>query len=538
MGFLGALSAFSAAPRLANGCATPRALACAKRRQREQAHGHSCYVDTRTTAQAKPVRRKCDGDCWLCSLEPGDKLLLQLREVRAQGRMPDAKRLALYEKELGRDKRPEVKTVTPELVRNHLAYHGHAAPTVNRNVLLRKLDGLRLTEKDRALLLLIGRARRVTAEQIAQTFHSQSGRTEKQMRWAAQRQLRKLERWDLITRVPDILCRPEQVTGKRANVYILAKGGQLLLGPDCALSKPEDIKWQHKHDLALTDVLLKLHEGDTAVIGNHEVEVGLRLANCWTARPLDMAVRYRSHVVGETHYSAVDTFIRPDGFAALSVSSDSDSVLSSFLLPLFIELDTGSQEATVVGQQIANYVQLAVSGAVGKRFPDLAVDGYSPPMVMVFDRAQNRWLSIGSRFRQLRAAVAAEFKRRGYKLDKLPGLFLVERPAFLTEGIHTPAWDMRAPEQQEDERRALVLELLAASRALVEANRLQADDVLSLDLQAVPRAVGVSAKIENAKERALSDAETERHEQALVQLREQMADDEQRRQAALGKDEL
>ena len=97
---------------------------------------------------------------------------------------------------------------------------------------------------------------------------------------------------------------------------------------------------------------------------------------------------------------------------------------------------------------------------------------------------------------------------------------------------------MRAPEQQEDERRALILELLASSRALVEANRLQADDVLTLDLQAVPRKVGVTAKVENAKERALSDAERERHDQELEQLRERMAADEQRRQAALGEVEL
>ena len=360
-------------------------------------------MDSQLTAQAKPVTRKRDGGCWLCSLEPGDKLLRQLYDIHSQRGLSAAQRLELYTKELGRDKRPEVTIVSPELVRNHIAYHKHEAPTPNKQVLSRQFDDLQLPAKDRALLLLIGRARRVTSEQVGRVFHNRPGRTEQQVRRAAQLQLRKLERDNLMSRVPYVARAPKQPDDKRVNrhsVYILAKGGQLLLGPDCALSKPEDIKWQHRHDLSLTDVLLKLHEGDTAVIGTQEVKVGLQLANCWTARPLDMAVRYRSHIANETHYAAVDTFIRPDGFAALSVSSDSDSVLSSFLLPLFIELDTGSQEPTVVGQQIANYVQLAVSGAVGKRFPDLAVDGYSPPMVMVFDRAENRWLSIASRRRQ------------------------------------------------------------------------------------------------------------------------------------------
>ena len=65
--------------------------------------------------------------------------------------------------------------------------------------------------------------------------------------------------------------------------------------------------------------------------------------------------------------------------------------LPSCQLPFFYEYDRGSKNTTDVARQLLSYHLLALSRKALERFPDLNVEGYAIPTLMVFsDRSRLR----------------------------------------------------------------------------------------------------------------------------------------------------
>ena len=170
--------------------------------------------------------------------------------------------------------------------------------------------------------------------------------------------------------------------------------------------------------------------------------------------------------------------MRPDGFASISLERsgfDEDS-LPSTQLPFFYEFDNESKQPHVVAEQMLNYHHLALSGEAGRRFPDLAIEGYAVPMIMVF-RGQGRVGEIGKSFRR-------RARKEGYRQGGVP-IFMVSETEWmedpLAEGILHLAWDEAA------EPLSLLDALLRSSVRLLDARVLTSSQVLTLDATPSPR---------------------------------------------------
>ena len=170
--------------------------------------------------------------------------------------------------------------------------------------------------------------------------------------------------------------------------------------------------------------------------------------------------------------------MRPDGFASISLerSGLDEGSLPSTQLPFFYEFDNESKQAHVVAEQMLNYHHLALSGEAGRRFPDLAVEGYAVPMVMVF-RGRGRVEEVGRSFRR-------RAHREGYRQGGVP-IFMVSEPTWmddpLAEGILHLAWD------ETLDSLSLLDALLRSSVRLLETRALTAPQVLALDSTPSPR---------------------------------------------------
>jgi hypothetical protein len=123
-----------------------------------------------------------------------------------------------------------------------------------------------------------------------------------------------------------------------------------------------------------------------------------------------------------------------------------------------------------------NYHHLALSGAAGRRFPDLALEGYAIPMVMVF-RGRGRVEEIGRSFRR-------RAHKEGYRRGGVP-IFMVSDTDWendpLADGILHLAWD------EAMEPLSLIDALLRSSARLLEARSLTSSQILELDLTPSPR---------------------------------------------------
>lgn len=75
--------------------------------------------------------------------------------------------------------------------------------------------------------------------------------------------------------------------------------------------------------------------------------------------------------------------MRPDGLAAIDLPHAPGGPPAT-QLPFFIEFDRGGRKLPEVRKQLLAYHRMAISGAAGRRFPQLAVEGYAVPVLMVF----------------------------------------------------------------------------------------------------------------------------------------------------------
>lgn len=222
----------------------------------------------------------------------------------------------------------------------------------------------------------------------------------------------------------------------------------------------------------------------------------------------------------------IDREVMPDGFITLALarSGYGDGALPSCQLPFFVEYDHGSRTYGEVVDQLFTYDRLARSRAAGRRFPDLDVDGYAVPVVMVFsdrrrvDRARQRFLAHADAKRQ-----------RG----RAP-IFLVAEEDWLADpfadAIVHHAWDERG------RGHGLLEVLLQASRRLIDRRAVLSQQVLTLDLtgaKPTPSGSYSPAEVQRQQERRRQEAE-ERRKEAERQMQRMLTHGTRAQQADAG----
>jgi hypothetical protein len=164
--------------------------------------------------------------------------------------------------------------------------------------------------------------------------------------------------------------------------------------------------------------------------------------------------------------------IIPDGFATLTVNSNSIQTQ----LPFFYEWDSGSKPAEETVEQMVNYVGFALSGAVGKRFPQLDAPQYLPPVVWV--------TSTPTRAYRLQKDAQAALAR--YGKESIPLMVITDARTLSAGGWEKDAWRVIHPSNVEGNLAEL---LLAGSKRWVDRGGLHPKVPLQVDLEAArPRA--------------------------------------------------
>jgi hypothetical protein len=239
-------------------------------------------------------------------------------------------------------------------------------------------------------------------------------------------------------------------------------------------------------------------------------------------QPVPASLEYRNWFAGGKHLTlgfhdpsrASAREIKPDGFFTLSLarSGYGEAALPSCQLPCFVEYDHGSRGYSEVVEQLLAYHRLAAArpegrSVVSRRFPDLDVEGYAVPIIMVFSEPQ-RVVGAGKRFRAL---------ARDLHLKSGAPIFLCHEAGWLENplGAHVAyIWD-----EDPQRRFTLVDLLLRASGRLIESRRLLAQQRLRLDVRgARPTAVGSFSPEEVQRNRQRRQKEA--RERAAARMRD------------------
>lgn len=168
--------------------------------------------------------------------------------------------------------------------------------------------------------------------------------------------------------------------------------------------------------------------------------------------------------------------MRPDGFATLSIARTgyAEADQPSVQLPFFYEYDNNSRSESSAGMQMFGYQLLASSGAVGKRFPQLAVDGYRIPLVMVLRRNKKRILQIAGNARRRGAGLGIE---RGTPL------YVVTQRDWDRDPLTAPLYSVWEPERET----TVIEAIYRSSTALMRARMLTAEAELVVTDESRPR---------------------------------------------------
>jgi len=293
--------------------------------------------------------------------------------------------------------------VSVEQARIHFSRHRIEQPYLSRRPaapLVLAEVGL-LSPRNQEILRVVYRQRLLSREQAIELFFLEGHRSRKAsevdadrvMTHFARRHL--LYRWYPPTVWPKSLRNPG--TGFAKSVFYFAGRA---LQPWVESTEPGPV-WPEnfvglsrqvglailQHDIACTQVFvdivhsLRAREG-VVMVGEGEgaqaVAVRAPMANWFGSR--------QTRLVFYDQRRSCDIDMKPDGFASLAVerSGFDKGAIAPCQLPFFYEFDRGNKEVISVAQQMLDYHRLAVAGAVGERFPDLAVPGYATPMLMLF----------------------------------------------------------------------------------------------------------------------------------------------------------
>jgi Replication-relaxation len=463
--------------------------------------------------------------CGLCRRLHTDPLLISLWSAW-QLPKPQA-RAARIEEILKRKKAPYSVVEVEE----HVAHHRAVQPSPKWSDVSGQIDAIAEAMKERhwEILRFVGQARLVSGQQIDELFFSHIQRSEgAESSHIAARNLRWMAHRHLLYRV--------WVLGqtKRAprTVYGLGRAGAELLselyprdGGWSYLTSPSDVSVQTvKHDLHVGDLFLDLRrqDGKAIEVGERSVTTQLRPENFWAAGSVGVTVTV-PHGVDELGRAtaARKRVVRPDGFCVVGI--DLDEALpygDSFPLPLLLEYDSGRRRNREVAEQITSYLHVATSSSIKRRFPDLDIEGYDVPLLLV-----TRGYAGGhGRRRAEHLREEALQMISGRRLQARPPIYMAVHEDVADAGLQASVTDLWTGHQ------ASLLEVLVRdSKELMKAASLSAESILTIDHEgAAERALKAEkdriSKSELARQKALeeakrSDVEAYEREFAAAQLK-------------------
>lgn len=362
---------------------------------------------------------------------------------------------------------------TVEQVREHFRWHEIEQPhpgRLNRREAL--AAGLELHEIERQILLTVFRQRILSRDQLTELFFN--GRyPESSARVLAHRVLTGLAREHFLYRY--FAPRDWVEQNRRRSHLLSARGRQsqpLFLLGKAALPLLETLGIKVGADAATTRA---------ATVGTSTLIHDLRSAEIYVQ--LVRALRERDHLISdnagrstrafalvenwhgqralELRFTDPDSGLSfksvPDGFATLSLEGSGFGAddIPPCQLPFWIEFDNASKKEKKVAEQLYVFHRVARAGTVRKLFPDLDIDGYAAPILMVFPDEL--------RLRRVRAAFRryADTQRRETGVP----IFLTTEEEWNADPFAAPlrhAWD------RDDPRTLTVLDaLLLANEKLL-----------------------------------------------------------------------
>jgi hypothetical protein len=371
-------------------------------------------------------------------------------------------------------------TASAEQIKRHFSSHRIEQPYLSRRpakpLVLAEIS--QLPERARALLTATYRQRMLTREQAIEVFFAGSHRTRKAAEVEADRLLTHLARRHFLYRWYPPKTWPKTLRSPSAEFlrsvsYFAGRGLQPWaeeqnagpVWPENFVGLARQVGLATlQHDVACSQLYVDLVKairvrGGTLELPDRGVlECSAPVANWYGSRQ----VRF----VFYDERRSCDVDMKPDGFATLALgrSSYAEGALPPCQLPFFYEVDRGTKGEIEVAQQMLDYHRLAISSAVGDRFPELDVPGYAVPLIMLFPDRKRLETVVRSFLRQ----AAKEHLQTGAPiLVGVNGEWAAD--PFSIELVH--AWDGRTF--------SLLDALLRSSRRLREVGALLPRDVLS-----------------------------------------------------------
>jgi len=348
--------------------------------------------------------------------------------------------------------------VSAKIVKRHFPNHNYDQPApakrLSREEML-QLTGS-LSERGQRVLIAVYRQRALSTRQIVQLFMESETSSDESAKKTAYRLLHELRFKHLIypfrvenRKSPEVFY----ALGKWAVPFVTEHEGRLT--GEASVTRRDQVKeYQLEHDINAADMFVQLRsqlytnrnkEGLVEVEGR---KMSLHLpAECWWGS--------RSLMMGYRTAEGEKTIV-PDGFAALQFN---DGRKRQFQLPFFLEWDSGYKTNEDTAEQLVNYVLFSRGGSIGLRFPQLKVEGYKVPVLMV--------TSTPARAQKLASLVREKMAARGLTYEDAPLLLISDAETVSNSGWTAGVW--REVLLEEPSGLGLAEQLLAGNQTLIDS---------------------------------------------------------------------
>jgi hypothetical protein len=369
--------------------------------------------------------------------------------------------------------------VTEALVKQHFQYHRIVQPPpkgyLKRERALAR--GQALPKRLQALVELVARVPGLSGTQLAETFYWYGHPSQlAAARNGCYRDLRRLLFDDFLYRYYPPTDGRAHLSGLRhdqlALFYLGREGVPLAEAHGLEIGRRDWINRREQFDdpfrvllgHSATEIVgriqRQLRQQQTLVGGwelqNMRFELSFQPSN-WFG-PQHLAQRFDDPLLGQQR-------IRPSGLAAIGLTTSDRQ--NSLLAPFFTEYDAGSISPARQAEMLLAYIGYMRSGALREHFPQLAVPGFAPPVLVVCRRVE--------RVGQLQREALRLIARRNLARERLPVMVITDEATTETHALMGTSW-LSLWGSGEERRHQLLEVLLRAARPLV--GQLSAETVL------------------------------------------------------------
>lgn len=350
--------------------------------------------------------------------------------------------------------------VSVKLIRSHFPNHNYDQPAPAKRIAAEELVKLveDLPDRHKNIIRAVYRQRVLSTKQIIALFYEPTTTNDKSAAKSAYRELHNLRFNHLLYPFRTEKRKAAEVfyaLGKHSVPWLEMEEGKLAGDQICITRRDQIKEYQLEHDMLAADVVVQLtrqlyttrDKNNLIPVQGQPMSLSIPTDCWWGERSLRM--RFKDLIRGE------ERMVAPDGFAALRMN---DGRHRQFMLPFFVEWDSGHKKLEDTAEQLASYVDLARSGAIGKRFPQLAVPGYAPPVLLVAS-TPTRAARISGRAKEL-------IEEKRLNGDFLPLLLVSDLETMRNSGFAPGAWRNVMAETAESVN--LAEQLLLGNQVLTE----------------------------------------------------------------------